>query len=119
MDDNLMQLYNITEEIFNILQKDLSEDEDRTEKINYVNTLLEKRQEYIQKLNPPYSDKQLQLGKQIMKMELEIKKDMHQIYKELRTKIIKMKEQKDSNRTYINPYKNMGTVDGMYVDDKL
>lgn len=115
MDD----LYIVTNELLNLLKKENSNAEERTNVITKVNELLERRGEIIQKIKPPYSDEEEQIGIKIIELDKEIRAKMDSIYNAIQHDLKQLKQKRDSNITYMNPYKNMKTVDGMYLDDKL
>lgn len=112
-------LYDTTKQMVEELQKEYSDVDTRTEIISNINTLLEKRDAMLEKLTPPYTEEEEAIGKKIIEMDVIIKEKMDHIYKAVQDDLKHLKNKKDSNKAYLNPYKGMKTVDGMYLDNKL
>src|SRR5690625_2163253 len=102
MDD----LYIVTNELLNLLKKENSNAEERTNVITKVNELLERRGKIIQKIKPPYSDEEEQIGIKIIELDKEIRAKMDSIYNAIQHDLKQLKQKRDSNITYMNPYKN-------------
>jgi|SRR5699024_6450499 len=117
--EQMNSLYNITKQILVTLNQQCSTIDERTTMIDKVNELLEQRGKILETLTPPYSKKETTTGVKIINMDNMIKERMDCVYGTIRDDLKQLKYKKDSDLTYINPYKNMKTVDGMYVDNKL
>lgn len=117
--NRLDSLYNTTKQILHTLNKDHATIDERTEVISKINKLLEQRGTILEQIRAPYTEAEELVGKEIIKMDEKIREKMELIYKEIQDDLRKLKQKKDSNKTYINPYKGMKTVDGMYLDNKL
>lgn len=112
-------LYKTTKDMLEVLTENYTTVDERTTVISKINNLLEKRSVILKEITPPYSEKEESIGKEIIKMDRTIREKMDHIYKLIQTDLRKLKQKKDTNKTYINPYKDMKTVDGMYLDNKL
>lgn len=117
--NRLDSLYDTTKEIIKTLNKTYTDVDDRTEIISKVNELLEQRGAILEEIKPPYTAEEESIGKKVVIMDQKIRKKMDDLYKAVQTDLRKLKQKKDSNKTYMNPYKGMKIVDGMYMDDKL
>lgn len=117
--NRLDSLYNTTNEIIKTLNKTYTDVDDRTKIISEVNELLEQRDVILEGIKPPYTEEEESVGKEVVMMDLKIKEKMEDLYKSVQTDLRKLKQKKDSNKRYMNPYQGMKTVDGMYMDDKL
>ena len=115
----LERLYRTTERIVEVLNTPYKTSEERTEIVTKVNELIEERGSIVKEIKPPYTDKEEKIGEQIIELDQQIKVKMDQLFKEIQEDLKKLKKKKDSNITYMNPYKNVNTVDGMYLDHKL
>lgn len=117
--NRMESLYKTSKEILDILNKEQFTSDERTVVITLINNLLEQRATILEQLKPPYSEAEEAIGVQIVEMDKVIRKKMDRIYQEIQNDLKQLKQQKNSNRTYINPYKDMKIVDGMYLDNKL
>lgn len=112
-------LYTLTKEMLELLDKPCESFEARDRLIESIDAMLNKRETLVQQVQPPYTEEEVQLGKQIVEMDRIIKEKMHHVLGSIEGDLRRLKQKKDSDKTYINPYKNLETVDGMYVDNKL
>ena len=110
-------VYDISEELLTLLNKEFL-DKNRAEIIEKTNILVDKREKYINVLQPPYTDEEKELGKKLISINTEIQTKMHQLYDEVKLELKKVKKQKKSNRSYVNPYANVQNTDGMFLDSK-
>lgn len=110
-------LYQITLNLKETLEQDIHA-ENREAIIVEINELLEQRSAEIKKITPPYSEKEKDMGQRIVLLNDDIEKSMNHIFDELKREMKQIKKQKESNRSYINPYGKMTSTDGMYVDSK-
>lgn len=109
------QVYNVTEQMLNVLNANNLE---RAEQIKKVNELIEKREEQLKLVVPPYTNEEIKIGKQIVNLNEQIKTKMHELYDRIKDDIVQFKQQKVQNRTYMNQYGSLETTDGMYLDQK-
>jgi len=112
-------LYKISKKMLKTLNKDYISVDERMDIINKVNNLLGERGLIIEVLNPPYTPKEEVIGLQVVELDKLIRERMDELHKTIQMDLKQLKQQKDSNKRYINPYKDMKTVDGMYLDNKL
>ncbi|HZW69123.1 MAG TPA: hypothetical protein VFF20_11075 [Pseudogracilibacillus sp.] len=115
----MKSLYETTKQILDTVNKDHFTVDERTVVIEKINDLLEKREVILEKIKAPYSKEEEVIGGEVVKLDKLISEKMDFIYKTIQQDLKQLKHQKDSNKTYINPYKDMNTVDGMYLDNKL
>lgn len=92
--------------------------EKREEIIEEINRLVEQRSTEMSEIVPPYTKHEKQLGQEIVFLSMAIEKEMNQLFDDLKQEMKKVKKQKDTNRSYINPYGKITSTDGMYVDSK-
>lgn len=117
--NRLDSLYKVTEQILTVLTKQYSTVDERTEIISQVNELLEERGTILQQLKPPYTEEEEATGLEVVSMDKVIQEKMDHIFQLIQDDLKQLKQQKNRNKTYINPYKDMKIVDGMYLDNKL
>ncbi|OZI12744.1 flagellar protein FliT [Bacillaceae bacterium SAS-127] len=107
-------IYDVTEELYQLANQPL---EDRDQLVERVEGLLDQRQVLLDQLQPPFSEEEQQLGKQIIqrnviidaylqKKKMDIQKDMNGLAKK-----------KNSVGKYTNPYASTQT-DGVFYDKK-
>lgn len=113
----LDNLHNLTVELYELLQGEITSD-NREKIIKEINVLIEQREELMQNITPPFSKTENKLGKKVIIMNKEIESKLEHVFSQLKTEMKQVQKQKKSNRTYINPYGPIQTIDGMYVDSK-
>src|SRR5690625_2152127 len=113
------QLFNLTNQLLEVLKSTRGKDNDRADILEEVNNLLVEREALLRQIKPPYTEEEEKIGLNIIKLDKTIKERMENLYREIQQDLKQIKQKRDTNITYINPYKNMKTVDGMYCDNKL
>ena len=106
----------ITKELYDLVVQQKNEEE-RDEYIQQIHVLLEKRDEILSQLNPPFTPEQEQLGKQMSEWNKVIgeyfKKDLIKV----QTDIQGVNKKKSNMQKYINPYEALQS-DGAFYDKK-
>jgi len=110
-------IYDVTNKIENILNQSITT-KNRESVISEVTTLIEERGRMMEELTPPFSEQDKSLGKKVVQLNVQIEKKMELLFESLKHDIRKMNKKKESNRSYINPYGNIKSTDGMYLDSK-
>lgn len=114
----LERLYDTTMNMLSILNKLESNELERESVIEKVDQLIQQREEQIQAIKPPYSEEEIEIGQKIVRLNEEIKVKMDRIYDDVKGDMKRVKQKKELNRSYINPYGQIKTTDGMYLDSK-
>jgi len=112
----LEELHTVTLELLHVLET--RQDNEREKTIQHIDQLIGKRDEIIETIKAPYTNEEEKLGEQILQLNERIMQEMNQLYAIVKKDMKKVKQQKERNRSYINPYGPMKTIDGMYVDRK-
>lgn len=115
----LQDLLAVTEKIDRLLDTTYKSNEERMKIIEELNELLEKRGTILKTIVAPYTEEETTLGKQVIELDQSIQAKMEILYDSIRADLKHLKQKKDSNKTYMNPYGKMETIDGMYLDNKL
>lgn len=115
--NRLEALYQVTAELQELLEQEITA-KNREQVILQVDLLVEKRGKYMEALEPPYTDEEIQLGQQLIPMNEQIQQLMNELFADLKTEMKQVKKQKKSNRSYVNPYKNVQALDGRFLDSK-
>lgn len=117
MTTRLDELLAVTKQLNELLSISVAPD-NRDELIKQTNQLIEKRETYMKNVEPPFTEEEIQIGKQIIDMNTFIQKRMDQLFFALKKEMKQIKQKKQSNRRYIKPYKNAQTFDGIFLDKK-
>lgn len=116
--NRLEALYNVTKQLNKVLQLPV-DSTNREEIIKKVNELINQRGTYLKDVTPPYTEEEKQLGSEIVTLNNQIEKQMKLIFNSLKQEMKQTKKQKSTNESYVNPYGDMNTADGMFLDNKL
>ncbi|MBN8235330.1 flagellar protein FliT [Halobacillus kuroshimensis] len=90
----------------------------RSQRMEHINDLLEKRQKLLSKLPQPSTDEEKAIVQEVKKRDLVINQKMEFLLMDLKNQMRNNKKQKSSKQRYINPYQSVSTYDGMYLDHK-
>ncbi|WP_026580989.1 flagellar protein FliT [Bacillus sp. J33] len=111
---SVLSFHDATLELIAVLE---NQQLDRDTKISGIQTLLEKRQQAMANMAPPYSDAEKELGAKLLQLNEKatqlMKREKLFIQKDIKDLSIK----KESSNKYINPYQSMAT-DGMFYDKR-
>lgn len=83
-----------------------------------LDELIDNRGELMTALVPPYSNEEMEAGKSLVHVNNDIQMKMESIFNELKAEMRQVHKQKRSNQSYTNPYINIQTMDGMFMDSK-
>ncbi|MGM0841676.1 MAG: flagellar protein FliT [Bacillota bacterium] len=94
------------------------EDEDNREAvIGEIEKLLEERQILLEKIQPPFSDDEHLMGKQMMEWNIAIDRTLIGLRNDIKRDMNGLTKKKTNVKRYANPYENM-QHDGMFYDKK-
>ncbi len=117
MMSNVAKLYNLTKELYDLLNQPITSN-NREDVIQQINELVEERGNYINELTPPYSEQDKKMGQTIVRLNKQIQHQMQTLFNDLKVEMKQVKKQKRSKRSYTNPYEQVRSVDGMFLDQK-
>lgn len=115
--NRLKPLYQVTLELEELLDQEITS-KNRESIISDVNLLVGTRGDLLQEVTPPFTEEEKWIGEQLVIMNNTIQQKMTAIFTDLKQEMKQVKKQKRSNKTYTNPYKNIKTIDGMFMDSK-
>ena len=115
--NRLDELYKITLELENVLDQDITS-KNREEIINRINDIVEQRGILMKEITPPYTEKEKQIGQKVVHLNKQIEQKMNTLFDALKHDMRQIRKQKESNRSYINPYGKIKSTDGMFLDSK-
>ena len=113
----IKKVYHLTKKIDELLVEDKGAN-DRETLIESINELIDQREPYIKQVTPPYTEGEKEVGQTIVELNKRISKALAQLQRDIQLEIKQMKKTKQSSESYMNPYKNIRMVDGMYLDQK-
>jgi flagellar protein FliT len=113
----VQELHELTEKMHQkLFQKDMGQDQANL--IEDIQQFLRDREELLKEMKAPYTDEERQLGQKILQMDKDIQEAFQQILDGLKHSMKQLQNQKKNNAKYVNPYKNVSTMDGMFFDKK-
>ncbi|MYL54013.1 hypothetical protein GLW08_11760 [Pontibacillus yanchengensis] len=113
----VQELHELTSALYKLVHETPSSEE-RTEHIEKLNDLFDKREAYMENLERPTSDEEKALGKEILEMDRVIQDKVNHQMKDLKREMARLKKTKTSNQKYTNPYQQLSNYDGMFLDKK-
>lgn len=115
--NRLTGLYRVTQELQHLVSQDITSD-NRGQVIDRIRHLVNQRGHYVQEINPPYSDAEKEMGEKILILNEHIQVKLNHLFDDLKEEMKQVKQQKKSNQSYINPYENLQSNDGVFMDRK-
>ncbi|WP_181347269.1 flagellar protein FliT [Thalassobacillus sp. CUG 92003] len=110
-------IYQLSLQLNERLEQDHSK-QDRAQVVDDVNDILDERGRYLEDAPSPETDEEKQWAAHILEMEPRSQAKLETLFTGLKAEMKSMKKQKSSNRKYVNPYQNVATSDGMFLDKK-
>ncbi|MEH7235794.1 flagellar protein FliT [Bacillus sp. JJ1562] len=112
----LDSLSRVTEKLLDIVSQPIPK-EKREEEIERINTFLDSRETLIPEIKPPFTEKEKQLGAEIVRMNKIIDAKLAEFKLEIQMDLAQLKKSKASSKKYSNPYQS-GPDDGMFFDKR-
>lgn len=116
--ERLEALHQETVLLLRELQGSDKENTDRNQVIEKVQAHIARRDELLAEIKEPYTNEEMKIGKQIVILNEEIKKRMNHLFQEIKKDMKQVRQRKEQNYSYINPYGKVSTMDGLYMDRK-
>ncbi|WP_374723532.1 flagellar protein FliT [Calidifontibacillus erzurumensis] len=111
------QLYDITRLLYETVQRPQAQLEERDRQIEEITKLLDKRDELIGQLAPPFQEEEKQLGQEIIRLNKEIDQKLKDILNMIKMDMKQLKVKKEKANKYSNPYESLA-IDGMFFDKR-
>ncbi|WP_163579020.1 hypothetical protein [Gracilibacillus saliphilus] len=92
--------------------------EQRERAINKISQLIEERAALTKEIVPPFSSEQQELGKQAIELDQQLNQALKNVFQHIKKDMRNAKKQPRSNHSYLNPYKNVASFDGRFLDSK-
>ncbi|KAB8132338.1 hypothetical protein F9U64_12610 [Gracilibacillus oryzae] len=108
----------ITNKLLQVVDQPVNSDESREEIIKNIDILLEKRQELIPFIKSPFEEEEISLGKDCLALDQKLEPKLQKLLGNIKTKMRVNKKQTRSTKQYLNPYQQLSTHDGMFLDSR-
>lgn len=115
--NRLDSLHEVTVQLHEVVTQQVS-GENRQEQIDRVNQLLDERQQVLLKIKPPYTEAEKVVGQRLLPINKVIQQKLEVLFNQVKADMGTVKKKKSSNAKYTNPYKNVSSYDGMFLDHK-
>lgn len=115
--NRLVSLQETTVELHNLLAKKAA-DAERDETIEHATRLLDRREQLMEKVLPPFSPEEQVTGRELVQLNLLIQQQLGTLFEAVKIDIKTIKQKKKSNGHYANPYQVTASSDGMFLDRK-
>lgn len=103
-----------TKQLIELLQQDKLLRDVRIEKIH---NLLDQREELLTKFQPPFSQQEKELGKQLVELNQQVEQLLQKQKQEIQQDLKQLHIQKETNHKYMNPYESL-SIDGVFYDKR-
>ncbi|WP_078431742.1 hypothetical protein [Metabacillus halosaccharovorans] len=114
---SVIEIHRITEKLLNLVEKPVDPDH-REDVIKQITSLLEERQQFIDRSEKPKNEKEKQLGEQISKWNKTIIEKLIELKSQVQQDMVNLKKTKVSTKQYSNPYQDVSVSDGMFYDKR-
>ncbi|WP_338449421.1 flagellar protein FliT [Niallia oryzisoli] len=108
--------YLVTIELIKLLENEQSNDRDG--KIAKVEGVLEKREGFMQKMKPPFSQEDQETGKRLVELEKNLAKLLAAEKAAIKKDLLTLNKKKQSQTKYHNPYEALPITDGVFYDKR-
>lgn len=95
----------------------LENSQDRDQSIEQIQGLLEKRDTALADIQPPFSEEEEKLGRQLVGLNKRVLTLLEQEKKAIQVDIKQLRVKKTSTNKYVNPYQSLAT-DGVFYDKR-
>ncbi|MBM7541602.1 flagellar protein FliT [Amphibacillus cookii] len=113
----LTDLKGVTEALAALIEQPVSA-KNRDQVLLEVQEKLDRREQLLKAIQPPYTKEEQQLGIDIMEQDKAIQLRLNHLFLELKSDIRNNKKKTTSTKQYLDPYRNVATNDGSYWDKK-
>lgn len=112
--DSLQAFYETTVQLIDLLKKDTLDRDIRIEKLQ---NLLDRREELLKLIHPPFSQPEEELGRQLVELNQEVDILLQNQKQDIQQDIKQLNIQKNLNHKYTNPYESL-SIDGVFYDKR-
>ncbi|SIS43039.1 hypothetical protein [Salimicrobium flavidum] len=83
-----------------------------------VESLVEERGELLRELKSPETEEEMAILTEVRSKDGSMQRRLEFLFNELKAEMRNNKKQRKGKQSYTNPYANVATMDGTYVDSK-
>ncbi|MGM8215210.1 hypothetical protein ACLIA0_06485 [Bacillaceae bacterium W0354] len=116
MTQQLKELYTLTKET--MLKFENETEQNRETLIVDFEQFIEQRGKLLQDVQGPYTDEEIKLGQELIQMDQKIKTYVDSFLLEFKSEINSLEKKRQSNKKYVNPYANVLSNNGSFIDKK-
>lgn len=109
----IQDFFETTNQLISVLETE----PDRDRKIEMIESLLEKREQSMARIHPPFSESEQVLGKRVLKLNQKVSILLEKQKVDIQRDLKQLSVKKESTNKYVNPYQSLST-DGMFYDKK-
>ncbi|MGE8080548.1 flagellar protein FliT [Peribacillus loiseleuriae] len=112
---SLQKFSDITVELLDVLNNRTTDE--RSDRINRIVELLDQREELLPVIQPPFSEEEQKLGRQVVELNQRVDEWLLLQKKDIQRDIKQLNERKQNSNKYTNPYDKL-SIDGVFYDKK-
>ncbi|MFJ7977646.1 flagellar protein FliT [Peribacillus sp. JNUCC 23] len=112
---SLQKFSDITVELLDVLTNRTTDE--RSDRINRIVELLDLREVLLQSIQPPFSEEEQVLGRQVVELNYKVDEWLLLQKKDIQRDIKQLNEKKQTSNKYTNPYDKL-SIDGVFYDKK-
>lgn len=113
---DVQECFQVTKELLELVKNPIKESE-RDEKIKQIESLLERRELLLSNIHPPFTEKEKQMGTQMVEWSRLINGLLKKLQLQIKKDIQGLKLKRTTVQKYANPYETY-QPDGFFYDKK-
>lgn len=110
----LQQLHDETKNMLHRFEKI----EDREQLIVDFEKFVEKREQLIKNIRPPFSEAEKEIGQKLVELDQQLKQYADKFLSKFKSEINELGKKRESNKKYVNPYADVYNQSGSFIDKK-
>lgn len=110
-----------TEEMLTRISDAEAQSKDNQSRDQVIESITEKiteREALLDQIKGPYTDEEMQLGKKAVELDQQLQSKLSTIQTAIKTDMRTAKKQQRTHSQYANPYNQVASADGMYLDSR-
>ncbi|PJN88115.1 MULTISPECIES: flagellar protein FliT [Bacillaceae] len=111
----IQAFHDLTAELLAVLEDRMIAE--REDKIERITELIDRRDEVIAQIKPPFTAAEQQVGRRTMLLNQQVDSLLKLQKQEIQRDIQEINKKKNSSNKYMNPYESL-SIDGMFYDKR-
>lgn len=111
----IQAFHDLTAELLAVLEDRMIAE--REDKIERITELIDRRDEVIAQIKPPFTAAEQQVGRRTMLLNQQVDSLLKLQKQEIQRDILEINKKKNSSNKYMNPYESL-SIDGMFYDKR-